>query len=469
MPLYRLPDGVCEMLVYFAVILTVMVGFCGLAVDAARMELRTNQLQAAADAGALAAAGELAHGGTGSNYQTAATTDIAAFEAANGIPQTSTNTTVVGATYGNYINDNSTVQVTVTQNLPTVFMGLLTNLSSVTLSAKAVARMPPCMVFLGNPTYQGTYDVWVTSSGIQTFTWGCPYYVKDGFVIDGFSHLAGGQVRSLSGASSSIIQGWTQSTPIYNVPPIQDPLAYITAPTPAACTNASPISDLNQPTATTITLYPGTYCGKTNASPTYFAGPGANCGVPGSITTAAIDVEGTQYPTTYNGQGCPYQNNQPFSYCQTTPTLNFSPGLYIIIGGMALDCVKVTGSGVTLYFTKSSTVGYGQMRMTSSMWQVNAPNDASNGGIPGIILMSDRNWSGTPQDFLFQFSNWNGDGVLYVTGTGIGEYNTPMDSPNYMNMVTANLYSYLGEVHATQNYANLPAGNPLHQVVTLVQ
>jgi hypothetical protein len=460
------------MLVYFALILTTLIGFCGLAIDVGRMEVRTNQLQAAADAGALAAAGELAHGGTGSDYQAAANNDIAAYETANGIPTNTTNTTVIGATYGNYLNDDATVQVTVSGSLSTIFMGLLTHQGTVAVSAKSVARMPPCMLFLGNPTYpggSGQSDVWVTSSGIQTFTWGCPIYAKDGATVDGFSHIYGGQVRISGGAGASSFGG-TYSPPVYNVPAIADPLAYITAPTPTLpCSSANTaVSYLNKSTATTINLLPGTYCGQTNGSPTYVPGPGAGCISTGYVTTPAIDIRGTPTPAS-GGVGCPYQNNQPFSYCTTTPTVNFQPGLYIIIGGMDLDCVNVTGSGVTLYFTKNSTVGYGQMRLTSSMWQVNAPNDASNQGIPGVVVMSDRNWQGSADDFQWNFSNWNGDGVIYVTGTGVYEYNTPMDAPNYMNMVVSNLYSYLGEIHARINYANLPAGNPLRPVVTLVQ
>lgn len=446
------------MLVYFALMLTTLIGFCGLAIDVGRMEVRTNQLQAAADAGALAAAGELAHGGAGSNYQTAANNDIAAYETANGIPTNTTNTIVVGATYGSYINDDGTVQVTVSQSFPTVFMGLLSQ-STVTLSVKSVALMPPCMVFLGSPVYTGTYDAWIASSGIQTFTWGCPYYAKDGVVIDGFSHMYGGQLRSASTASLTLISGSTQSTPIYNVASITDPLAYIPAPTPASpCTFQNPTSYLNKSSSTTITLNPGTYCGKTTASPTYFPGPA--CPSKGFTTTAAIDIEGTS-PT------CPENNTQ--SSCTSVPTVTFNPGLYIIVGGMTLNCVNVKSTGATLFFTRNSSVGYGQMRVTSTGWQVNAPNDASSNGIPGIVLMSDRNWVGSAQDFIFNFCTWNADGVLYVTGTGIYEWEMPMDAPNYLNIVTSNLYSFGGEIHARINYANLPAGNPLQGVVSLVQ
>ena len=457
------PVSDTAMLVYFALILITLIGFCGLAIDVGRMELRTNQLQAAADAGALAAAAELAHGGAGSNYQTAATNDIATYEAANGLPQTGTNAVVVGANYGSYANDNSTVQVTITQTLPTLFMGMITGKSGIDLTARAVAQMPPCLVFLGRPTYSGgsgLADVSLTTGGgIQTGSWGCPLYAADGYTVDSVSHIYGGQARSTAGSGSSTF-GKTSVTPIYSVPTIADPLASISAPSVGTC--KSIVSYLNVSSATTINLSSGTFCGKTNSSPTYVPGPGASCGMVASVTTPAIDIEGKQ-------NGCPDQNGTPFSHCTTTPTVNFGSGTYVIVGGMNLDCVTVTGSGATLYFTKSSSVGYGQMRLTSSVWNVSAPTDASGSGIPGVVMMSDRNWSGGNQDFLFNYSTWNGDGVLYVTGTGIQVYDTPMSAPNYLNMVVSNLSNSLGEIQPSFNYANLSAGSPLRGNVSLVQ
>jgi hypothetical protein len=44
-----------------------------------------------------------------------------------------------------------------------------------------------------------------------------------------------------------------------------------------------------------------------------------------------------------------------------------------------------------------------------------------------------------------------------------------MNAPNYLNMVVANMYNYLGNVNPVNNYANLPAGNPLRLYPTLVQ
>jgi Flp pilus assembly protein TadG len=451
------------MIVYFAVILTVLLGFCGLAVDTARMELRQDQLQAAADTGALAAAGELSHSGTGSNYQTAANTDVAAYETANNIPSTGNPIVQTGATYGPYVGDHSTVQVTVTQNLGTIFLGLLSSGSaSMTLTAKAVAQMPPCMVFLGNPTVSSTYDYYGSSAGQDTPNYACPEYFKDGLVIDYFARVGGSQIRSSGPASASYIGGTTTWTPVYSVPPIADPLAYVQLPTVGTC--IANVSALNQASSATITLAPGTYCGKTNATPTYVPGPGAACGQTATRTTPAVDIEGTW-------AGCPTQGGTNGNDCTTRPTVNLSPGLYVFVGGANFTCATVNGTGVTMYFTKNTTVGYGLFHVISTAWNVSAPNvtNTGSGTIAGIEIMNDPAWIGGTQDIQMVYSTWYGDGIVYLRGTGLDAYALNMSAPNYLNIVASNMYTYDAEVRPSVNYANLPAGNPLRTAVSLVQ
>lgn len=460
------------MIVYFTIILIVLLGFCGLAVDIGRMELRTNQLQAAADAAALAAAGELQHASSTSNWQTAADNDVAAFEIANNIPSTTPTTLVLGPTYGPYIGDSSVVQATVTQSFRTIFLGLLSHANaSITLTAKAQAQIPPCIFFSGNPNYSGTDAFWVTSSGVDIQgSWACPLYTQTGTSVDYFSHYNGSQTRSSAGAASSSFGG-TWSPPIYNVPVLSDPLAYVTAPVTGTCTNASPISKLNQPNGASLSFTPGTYCGKIGS---FTPGPGPYCESTSTIIPA-MDVEGTYVTPNFTGVGCPSQsgggnlNYANGGNCTSNPTVTFAPGLYVFIGGVNFTCVTLSGNGVTMYFTKSGSVGYGQMRMTSTTWKVNAPTDPSNGGIPGISIMNDRNWIGSADDFQWWYSSWYADGVVYLTGTGIFNFNMPMYAPNYLNIVAANMYDYLGNIKPAVNYGSLPAGNPLHTVVTLVQ
>jgi Flp pilus assembly protein TadG len=89
--------GPCEIadVNYFAIILTILLGFCGLAVDIGRIELRTNQQQAAADAGALAGAGELMHSSNTNNAGSAAYNDVEQLASANGFPVPTFGTTAM--------------------------------------------------------------------------------------------------------------------------------------------------------------------------------------------------------------------------------------------------------------------------------------------------------------------------------------------------------------------------------------
>jgi hypothetical protein len=213
---------------------------------------------------------------------------------------------------------------------------------------------------------------------------------------------------------------------------MSDPLAYLAAPTAGSCSNTQPLNY-----TVSVTLSPGTYCGQTA----------------GSVTTPAITVSGN-----YSG-----------SSCATLPVVTFQPGLYVFAGGLSFKCATVNGNGVTMYLTKKSGISYGTFILYLSTWNVTAPTNSSAGGLPGVVLFGDRNWSGGNQDFDLMFSTWAGDGVLYINNTGIYDYSTSMSAPNYLNIVSANMYSYASEVRPAMNYATLPTGNPLHTVVKLIQ
>ncbi len=427
------------MLVYFGAILITLLGFCGLAVDVGRVEWRTAQLQAAADAGAIAAATEMQHGGS-STYSTAATQEVTQYETLNGMPTTGTVSTSFPVNYGDYTNDYSAVQVNVTQTISTLFLGLLKQAnSSITVSVKATANIPPCMVFLGTPNMSSTWGYW-TASANDSVGYGCPFYVKTGLFIDGFSILNGSQVISSAPSISSAAYGSTSEPIRYNAPAISDPLAYVTAPTPGLCLNVLPIV-LNNPA--TVALVPGTYCGTTIAG----------------VTTPAVSVTGT---STSNPGGDDF-------YCTSNPVITLSPGLYIFTGGIYAQCATFQGSGVTIYFTKTAGGGYGTVNLRYITLTLSASNVAFLGSIPGVVAFTDRNWVGGTQDFSMFDCSWNGDGVIYSPSTGVYDWQTNMTGTNYFSVVAANMYTYNSTVHPLYNYANLPTGNPLHNMVQLVQ
>jgi len=404
------------MLVYFAVSLVVLIGVCGLAVDTARFELRTLQLQAAADAGALTGADEW--GRKNSAWATAAATDAQAVATANGLG-TVTVSSQLAASQGSYANDYASVQTVVSQTLPTVFLGILSSAATTkTVKATAVADPPPCMYFLGTPSsnHAGA-AIDLSSAGMNL---SCPIYVKTMPFVDGFSNIQNHQIKtSVAGSGGVPGGGYTTYPPFYNYPVLSDPLAYVTAPTYTGCDNMVQIKII----LPGQTLHPGRYCGL--------------LGLPG-ISVAGVPV-------------------------------TMAPGLYIVTGGVSFINTTVTGTGVTIYMTKGGLAGYGIFYEQNSAINLTAPTDSSLQGIPGVTLFTDRNWVGGNEDLQFQGGYWYGDGIIYSMATGLGIYACNFAAPNYMNMVVANEDSYLGTIYATANYATVSGGSPLHNAVTLVQ
>lgn len=398
------------MLVYFAISLVALLGFCGLALDVGRMELRQVQLQAAADASALSAAAELQH--ANASWQSAATAEATSMAAANGYP-TPTVTVQRGATFGAYANDNSAVQVTLTQPFSTTFLKLI-GMPSASLSAKAAAMIPPCVFLMGNPGIpsRGGVDLSLASTGLNNLP--CPTYAKDGYSVDGFSHICCTTPKTSGPASGSNVTGWTSPAIQYNSPRIADPLAYIAAPVFTGCTYTAKIYTGN--------IGPGTYCGGIKVS---------------------------------------------------NSTLNMAPGLYIVTGGVSFSASTINGTGVTIYLTQGGGSGFGWFGADHSTLNLSAPTDASAGGIAGILLFGDRNWTpsspGQTEDFSFVFSSLYGDGIIYTTGTGIYDWTSPMSAPHYFTMVTANLSPQAAAIVPSANYSLLPGGDPLHLPIALIQ
>ena len=402
------------MLVYFAVILTVLIGFCGLAVDAGRVELRRLQLQGAVDDAAVASAAEWQSGN--SNWQATAGLEANAYLAGNNLPAAAVDAPVVAPAAGLYAGDFNTVQVTLHQTVPTIFLGILEQgSSSVSLSVSAAARLPPCAYFSASPAVSsgnasGGYGAQLSATSIATT---CPVWSRTGLLVDSSSQMTG-SAGALSGApGSSQIMGTVSPAVSYLRPQQADPLGYLHAPTFAHCDHT------NVSYSSTATLSPGTWCGGLNAS-------GA--------------------------------------------TLNLQPGLYLITGGANWSNTTVNGSGVTLYFTQGGGSGFGTFNVNNhSSIHLSAPVDASDGGLPGVLVFTDRNWSGGNEDLLCDHSTFRGDGVLYSEATGMSQVQCSLSGPNYFSLVTANLSATGSNLAFSANYQTLLSGSPLHNNVSLVQ
>lgn len=398
------------MLVYVVFTLLVVLGFVGLAVDVGRMELNTIQLQAVADDAAMTAAAEYQNGN--SAWRTLAVAETTAAASATGLSKVSA-ALQMRSSLGPYAVDYSSVQATVTQSLPIYFLSLITGIRKKTLTATAVADVQPCSYF-ASPL---PYSLYLASASIAT---ACPVYAVGAITNDSFGNLNADQVKVTGPKALSVPAGSFRVATIYDSPVLPDPLAYITPPVFSACTSG----DSNLTISTPRTLYPGTYCGG-------------------------------------------------LTILKTTVTLQ--PGLYIITGGITvMTGSTLNGAGVTLYFTQGGGSSFGNLLFGTSdttgptNLNLSAPADASNGGVPAVVLFADRAWTGGGQ-LTFHTCTWVGEGIFYARATPVFLWQSSMDHGTYFGMDVYSLYHYAGDLHFIPNFAALPGGNPFHLAATLVQ
>jgi len=402
------------MLVLFAAVMPVVILFCGLCVDVGMLQLKQLQMQSAADSAALAAEIE-AERGPG-DWSTQAQQDAAV----NGFTNGSNNTTVsvqVQPSSGSYAGRYDVMQVTITQTVNTLFMGTL-NGGTVTLTAQSQALMTPCIFLMGS-TLQ-SYTLVLGSGSIVGES--CPAYINTNILIGTSTTPAtsleaidvSGSAAASSGASN------TYPTVVFNTPTLSDPLAATASPSFSAC-QAANTSYSKSNVSSLLTLSPGTYC-----------------------------------------KGITLNNDS---------NVYLSPGKYIITGGATWTNSTVSGTGVTLFFTQGGGGSYGQFSIYNSTINLSAPGDTSNSGVPGILVFADRNWVNTAaQDFIVWNTSFVGDGIWYLTGTGLLIYNcSNFYAPNYLGLVADNAVFWGTEVIFSNNYSSVSIGNPFRTIGALVQ
>jgi Putative Flp pilus-assembly TadE/G-like len=389
------------MTVFFASCLPIIILMCGLALDVGSLQLKQLQMQSAADAAALGA--QLASARGLSTWATEGQDDAAINGFTNGVNGV-TVTVTQPATYGEYSGYSGTFQATVTAPLKTLFMGTL--LAGKNLTASAVAMAPSgsnCVYFMNASARPQSFTIAGTAVNSN-----CGAYVATGMSVASNAN-ADGTAWSVTGTSAqSSISGGVTPAPAYSASTVADPLASIVQPTFSSCTYTNPnISN------TTATAYPGTYCNST-------------------VSNANITL---------------------------------SPGLYIFVGGASFSQVTITGTGVTLFFTKGGGFGYGQVKFSQASMNISAPTSTANGGIPGILIFADRAWTLTDTangyDFTCTGGSFSGDGIWYTTTTGVSFSTCPVSATNYFAMVTDHLYNSGSSWTFRGNFSSLSTGNPM--------
>ena len=323
--------------------------------------------------------------------------------AANGFTNGSSNVAVTvksPPTFGAYSGDPLAVQATVAQtNIANVFMSLVNGGTS-TVAAVSVAReIPTCIWIMNQVGSTSNASLALASAGMYP---SCGVYVNTqppglNLGADAFATLGSLRNRVVGGAAQNSSTGNVYPSPRYTSATKLDPLAYVTAPVLSSCTyNATSLSSI------TTTVGPATFCGGTSLSNS-------------NITLAA--------------------------------------GVYIIADGLTLNNTTLTGTGVTMYFTKSSGHStYANISIQNSNISLKAPTNSSGGGIPGVVFFADRNWV-AHGSWGFSFNNTpiNIDGYWYSLNTGVYLWSSPITYSSYNGLITDNIYQYGASSHWGNN------------------
>ena len=255
MALRDVADGQVIVLVTMAIL--VLLGCVSLASDVGLLWHTRLEMQAAADAGALAGASALLGGGGGNVSNSAqAATSSNGFTSATG---TANNANLVAVTVsnppasGNYTGTSGAAEVLISQKQPTFFMSVL-GTSSVQVSARAVATSGSDQNCLYTTATTGTSLL--LNSGAK-ITSAC------GIVLNSSSNnaLMTNSGSSLTASSIGMVGNYTgrgsiSPTPTTGVVPFSDPLSSLQPPSVGNCQNPPNING-----GQTVNLPPGYYCG----------------------------------------------------------------------------------------------------------------------------------------------------------------------------------------------------------------
>lgn len=383
--------------------MAVLMGFVALATDVGVMLHEKRLLQTAADAAAVAGAAELPYSDAVSAATAAATKN--GFTAG-----TSTTITINTPPTSGYHKNSSSVEVIISQQVPTFFMRLF-SWTQMTVSARAVAQngnglnSTGCAYILGSPgdtnsgmQLQGSFDVSAPSCGVLvngnlTFTG------SGGSMTAGYVGYAAGESVTGGGAAPSTPQ------PV-QMAPVNDPLANkVTFPDPTKMSPAcAPPSGAGVTSKTTgkVTTY------------TVTGNLAAGC-YSGTVSLAGVTLTGGTYVFTGN---LSFNNPAKGTYAvQTTCTSGpCSTGATIDIAGGAL-----TDNTNGLYnLTAPSTGSFANialMQPPSDTNIISIQTGNSLGTIDGII------YAPTAQLYLNDSGGDSGGGAVLKTDLIVGSLN----------------------------------------------
>ncbi len=375
----------------------------GLSIDVGYMQLIKSRMQTAADAAALGAVQERKNGSGSTQIVDAAKADAALNGFTDGQKSVLVAVNSPPAT-GLYTADAGSVEVLISQDVGTLFMGVV-GFTSVTVRSRSVARQGPssnCLYALDR-TASGAFSI----TGGATLTVSCGIMVastsSSAMIAGGGAHLTAPSINVAGGyqAGGGVV---VTPTPTTHVPAESDPLAYLIPPPVGAC-----VQNINWKASngSTKAITKGVYCG-------------------------GITIDGGS-------------------------TVTMSPGTYILLGGglNVSNGAKLSGTGVTFYVTSDASHAYGGVNLLGGTTVTLAA--PTTGAYAGILFYQDPAIS-APADSTF--SNGTAptmDGALYFPTSKIS-YSGGVSS-NY-TIIVCKTISFSNGTTVNSNYASLPGGSP---------
>ncbi len=407
----------------------VLLMMAGLGVDVGYLKYQKQQMQKAADAGALAAATALIYYGTGNQAQinAAGQADTTVNGYQNGHNGVTVQVNNPPITNGDpFQGNNNYVEVVVSQARPTFFMRLA-GYSSVNVSSRAVATSVSsasgCIYALspslanalrllpgtgGQPTQiSSNCEILVASDAFSALR------IANGDTIVTTSNIGvvgPGQDRGCEGTDCDTLQ--TDGELTTGIAPFTDPLANLPSPAvPPGC----------QFTGKTV---------NTNLGPQQLDGNATYCG--------GITVQG-------NG------------------SVTFAPGMYYLVGGglqiQAGNNPNLSGNGVTFYNTYNNSINggaYAPVNIAGSTTGSLAAPDTGN--FAGILFFQDRSVTYNPAapNYINGAGGALYTGTLYFPTTAL-TYNGAQVTDPYELIIGWTL-TFSGDTTIANSYSSLPNG-----------
>lgn len=376
---------------------TVLISTIGLSVDVGHWYTTKRNMQAAADAAAMAGALEVVRGSSETEVKTLAKSAAAL----NGFTDPNSVFVEWPPQSGPNIGNTRFVEVVVTN--PTMgFLSALIKVGPTTITARAVATTTgtnTCIYALDPGAsaaldLKGTADVNLTCGAMVNST------AADSIKQVGASTLTAPSIGTAGNYSGS---NFFPAAPTTGIAPADDPFAFLQPPPIGACLPMSPINS-------DTTVSPGNYCGgidiQGNANVTFLPGMyivgGSGLQIKGNTTITGSDLT-FYFPPTTTGVG----GNKKILFVAGTATVTLTPTLLGPYRGVLFfqdrnmpsdRSVELTGGAdmeITgaLYFPTASMKFAGNATGGGSHWTVTVArtiefvgNSEMTGGIPNADL-----------------------------------------------------------------------------------